>query len=165
MQCKRQLRTLSHVLWNHSFNSHNSQGFLSQLRQSFCPWHLCTQKPSQTSTHPHRCLITELQNSWGWKAALEITQSNSAQRRVRYSTLLTALSSWVLNASKEEDSIYDKHVTELFQQGNGSHSFLINITGKSNPNVKMTKCSVGTPTPDFALHWCSGMTDCCSTLN
>ena len=52
---------------------HNPPGFLSNLRQSFYPWHFCTQKPSHTSTHPHHCLITELQSSWGWKAALEIT--------------------------------------------------------------------------------------------
>lgn len=61
--------TTTELLHSHE---HNPQGFLSKRRQSY-PWHFCTQKLSHTSTHPHHCLITELQNSWGWKAALEIT--------------------------------------------------------------------------------------------
>ena len=71
-----------------------------------------------------------------------------------------ALSRWVLNISKEGDSTYDNHVTELFQQGNRPHSFFINITSKSNPNTcKNYNMQCRHPkSSNFALHWCSRMT-------
>lgn len=41
----------------------------------------------------------------------------------------------VLNISKEGDSTYDNHGTELFQQENGLHSSFINLTSKSNSST------------------------------
>lgn len=55
--------------------------------------------------------------------------------------LIQALSSdqdWLpraLNISKERDSTYDNHGTELFKQENGLKSFFINITSKSNSST------------------------------
>lgn len=60
---------------------------------------------SLTVTEPHTA-----QDRWGWKAPLEMAESNpTARSRVTYSRLLRAVSSQVLDISK------DGHCTALFQ--------------------------------------------------
>lgn len=127
VQCQRQLKYVSCTL--EPLNSLTPMTIMLKfffLRWCFSLWHFCTH-PIPYSSHPCHCLISELQNTWGWLASWS---KPSAQSRAGCRELCS-----VLNISKERDSTYDNHGTELFKQENGIHSFFINITSKSNSST------------------------------
>lgn len=69
MQCQRQLKSwLMYFGTTELSHSHdnNPQAFLSKIRWCFSPWHFCTHSIPYSS-YPCHCLISKLQNTWGWR--------------------------------------------------------------------------------------------------
>lgn len=140
MQSQRQLKyCLMYFGTTELPHSHkqNSQVFLPHLRQCFCfsPWYFCTH-PIPYSPYPCHCLISVLQNTWGWRRSPRALGSPDPSPQLRAG--LAAKSSvqfWTRRDPKERDSTYKNHGTELFKQENGLNSFFINITSKSNSST------------------------------
>lgn len=90
--------------------------------------------------------VTESQSGWGWKAALEIIQSNQpAQNAVSYSKLLSIMPSWSSIISKDVGST--ENLT-WFDHSHNTRDFFLCLSRISRISVvPITTC------PVIGHHW------------